>query len=699
MATESKPPQGESQGVRRVKYGLNVAIATIAALALVVLLNWLVSWGIQNVQPKYRPWLRYDLTATREHSLSPQTLRVLGEVKEPYRIVAFVGTPDASESGELFTRVSDLVDEYTRYNSNLTAEKLDPARDITKTATFYETLLKRYDEKLKPMKALQAEGHAAIDDLKRTGPPISKTIDDMLKSQALPEGRLRDQLAIVQQNFARLKDVVDALYAAVSKSEKESLPDYSGAIGKMASIISSMNESVLSPAAALAKRASDIDSTPGEVKEQLLKLAEEINTLRTRMSAAVDKLHAAPDDDDYRRLREQVEASNYFIVVMSPSSERVVKIDSMFRANERQKAPGDESDRADVTFLGEEILTGALASLQIKTQPLAVFVSVSQQDEFKGVSDRLSKLGYRVERWSPAPRQGPMGQFVPAGPPPTPKPGQKAVWIVPPLPPPDFRNPMTAGLGTQVMKVVQERAAAGDGVLLMPTYSITARFGTADPMSQFLEPWGIKPQNDRVVLREVQLPNRKTAPTSQFTTTEWPADLPVTKALAGLPAMFAMASPIELDAKPGDKDVQLFPLVVLKTKDMWAEKNLSEAASLKKDPATSADQFTVGAAAQSKTGRLVVVSDLAWASDEVASQADFYGGSLYPANAELFVNSVQWLAGFENLIAASPRSQDVRRISEISATNLLAIKITLVAGTPVLTIILGVGVWFVRRRG
>jgi len=56
------------------------------------------------------------------------------------------------------------------------------------------------------------------------------------------------------------------------------------------------------------------------------------------------------------------------------------------------------------------------------------------------------------------------------------------------------------------------------------------------------------------------------------------------------------------------------------------------------------------------------------------------------------------LAGIEELIAASARTQDVRRIEAISPAKLSSLQWTMLIGMPLGTFIVGVGVWMTRRR-
>ena len=73
---DSTPPQAPSAWLRRIKYGLNVAILVFAALVIVIIINWI---AVRNVS-KWGNWTRLDLTATREYTLSPQTRQVLNQI-------------------------------------------------------------------------------------------------------------------------------------------------------------------------------------------------------------------------------------------------------------------------------------------------------------------------------------------------------------------------------------------------------------------------------------------------------------------------------------------------------------------------------------------------------------------------------------------------------------------------------------------
>jgi len=90
----------------------NALVSALLVAALLVGLNYL---GIQH-------HVRWDLTATREHSLSPQTIKVLRTLPGPIQAIAF---PSADSTG----RFRDLLGTYQYYSKNFQYRLVDPDRN------------------------------------------------------------------------------------------------------------------------------------------------------------------------------------------------------------------------------------------------------------------------------------------------------------------------------------------------------------------------------------------------------------------------------------------------------------------------------------------------------------------------------------------------------------------------------------------
>jgi ABC-type uncharacterized transport system involved in gliding motility auxiliary subunit len=97
--------------------GRQARFGTLAAASVLVVLG--IIGAINYLSTKYNK--RWDLTASRQFSLSDQTKKVLQELKEPVRIRVFART-------EEFQRFRDRLDEYTYQSKQVTAEYIDPEK-------------------------------------------------------------------------------------------------------------------------------------------------------------------------------------------------------------------------------------------------------------------------------------------------------------------------------------------------------------------------------------------------------------------------------------------------------------------------------------------------------------------------------------------------------------------------------------------
>jgi ABC-type uncharacterized transport system involved in gliding motility auxiliary subunit len=97
----------------------NALVSAALIAALLVALNYL---GIQH-------HVRWDLTKTREHSLSPQTVKVLRSLPGPIEAVAFVG-PDGAG------RYRETLASYQYYSKNFQYRIVDPNRHPAEAQTF-----------------------------------------------------------------------------------------------------------------------------------------------------------------------------------------------------------------------------------------------------------------------------------------------------------------------------------------------------------------------------------------------------------------------------------------------------------------------------------------------------------------------------------------------------------------------------------
>jgi hypothetical protein len=114
MSQEPNPAPTFS-ALSRWGIGLNVACGLAAALALVLMVNYLSA----------RHHWRFPLGGQRQRPLSPQTLRVLASLTNHVKITLFF---DTRGEEQLYNLLASLTRDYAQANPHLSVRTIDPAR-------------------------------------------------------------------------------------------------------------------------------------------------------------------------------------------------------------------------------------------------------------------------------------------------------------------------------------------------------------------------------------------------------------------------------------------------------------------------------------------------------------------------------------------------------------------------------------------
>ncbi len=691
----------DSQAIRRLKFGLNITAAVIAAVGIVVLVNWTAS----------RQYLRLDLTHNRSYSLSAQSKTVLGKLEGEHKIVTLLPNDlevNSEQAAQVYLRVKDLADEYARYADNVTAEHLDARGDIFKAEQLNASIAKAFDEELAPAIEAISLGRTALDEL---GPANTQLLNVLMSGlNTEPDTAPSPAQELYQVAASRCQEISQTIEQAGQQTDElldQVLVNYAGIKQQIQSVLTDY-DAVLAVVSDRAGQLARSNETEDADKERMLHIVELCKQIQGKLTAPLTQMDAAEPSPRYNQVLFDL-TSGASVVVLGEDRVKVVPVSEMWRQDTRAT---EETGRAQPQYLIEEKLTGALLSMTIQQPPMVVFVTsgggpaLGERGQYNQVAQRLESADFRVTQWNPAGQMSSMGQPTPPQPRPQAEPGQKTVWVVLPTPGNQMNNPMMmmANPRQQIADLLEERLDAGDAAMVLVTAEGAAAFGVANPITDWLATWGLTPQVDRIILEEIQQDNRRTAPSMQFIVDDWPDSLPITTALAGMQAAFRIACPILL----GEAENTVHqPLIQLKGSRLWAHSDLSSSEAVqnaKYSDADSAESFTIGAASVQNGKRLVTFTEPIWASDVMTS----YGllgpgtaeltGAAFPANSELFINSVYWLAGLEDLIAASPRSQDVPRIQPMSDNALWWHQLILLVGMPAGVLLLGLGVWAVRRR-
>ncbi len=724
MKKSAMPPNAaETQSVRRARFGLNITVALLAAAAVAVLANFMVVLARQQQGLT----VRLDLTATRRYSLSAQTTRVLRDLAAPHRLVTLIASGGlGAEQQRLVDQVNDLVDEYAARCPQIAATHINPALELARYEAFVQELAGRFDEQIVPARAaIQAVGQALMKlsqtMVSRHGPAAG----DLQDSEGVPEP-LGQLLTTLRRAFTSQSRTLDQTVQRLDRALEESLPQY-GALGsELESALGGLVDRLYQPAAEQLRQWAARPTLAAAVRDSLLQQADACTATAADLDALIASLRDMQVPDEYQQLASDL-ARQDVVAIVGPEKVRVLSLSDMYR---QPSADVLDPTAAEFRFVGEQVLTGALIGMTLQPPPLVVFVysgrtpALGPGGQANYVAEQLRKLDFDVRQWSPAPVDP--GGFGQARPTPAPEPaeGQAAVWVILPA---ESAGPMNfAGTQAQdqVVNLLKRRQAVGDSVMVTLSATPAAAF-QPDPVAQLLAEWGLDAQLDRVVVYERALPDQQSRTMTQHMTTTWPEDSPLAGALQGSRAMFVWAAPLNLRATDG---LSVHPLASVSQPQMWAEP-VADAATLTEaryDPsaAPTDGRFTIAAAvekahsatapaeepADAKTHRpqrLMAVADAVWLNDQVTTYGEIPGlgggaglaeavGAAFPGNAELFTNGVFWLADLDELIAATPRSQDIRRVQPMTPATMNAARWALLAGLPGASFVVGLSVW--RRR-
>ncbi len=698
--TKPNTTHTDSHTLRRIKFGTSVTVAVLAAVGLTILVNWIAA----------RQYLRLDLTRGGSYSLSDQTETVLAKLEGDYRLVTLL--PDEASISDEDTamahrHVRDLVNEYGRYADSVAVEHLDPRSDITKAANLNNAIAKTFEDELVPVIEAIEQGRSALDAVV----PINTKLNAVLTSGVnndpnTPETPAQqffraaatrctqfDQSAEqAGQQMDERMDQVLVNYAGIKESLQAVLLDYDALLG------------VLIQSSAGLNRSTEIDDAD---KERLLEAVELAKQAQALLVEPLQQMDAAEDAPKFHQVLYGLTGSAS-VVVLGPEQVKVLPVSEMWRQDLRDY---EETGQAQPQYLIEEKLTGALLSMTIEQPPLIVFVlsgtgsALGPRGQYNIVAQRLANADFPVTQWSPTGQVSAMGQPTPPLPRPEAEPGQKTVWIVLPTSG-QATNPMmmAANPRQQIAELLEERLAAGDAAMVMVAADPSATYGLANPINDYLAGWGINVLTDRLILSEVQQANRRSETSIQFVIDTWSEALPITTALNGMQALFQITSPINISTEQGATH---HTLVEVTGDKLWTHTDLSSPQAVQGatyDESTSAESFTIATASEKDGKRLITIAEQVWASDDMTGMgllgpgtAELTGAAV-PGNSELFVNSVLWLADLEDLIAASPRSQDVPRIQPMTAGAYWWHQLLLLAGLPLASLVLGLGVWWRRRQ-
>jgi hypothetical protein len=281
------------------------------------------------------------------------------------------------------------------------------------------------------------------------------------------------------------------------------------------------------------------------------------------------------------------------------------------------------------------------------------------------------------------------------------------VWVI--VPPMQRAGVQISRAEDALLTAVSNLIREGESVLLSVYPSTLPRYGQIDRWAQLPAPFGLEMNTSSVLYERVQTGVSESQVRLAQLVNDYPTDHRISRAIAGLDLRLTL--PVSISLEPDQADAARTVLAhVAANPDRWLEAQWTTDPDQQRQPSPQTvleRDVPIAVAAERShpahggTQRLIAVGAGAWMLSFESDLVVPIGGNrvalVYPGNNELMLATVAWLAGMDDLIAASPISQEVSRLRDVTeAARLRWLWIT-VAGLPGACALLGLLVWMVRR--
>jgi hypothetical protein len=716
MSEANKNPVAETQQQRWVKYGLNVALTCVVVVVLAGLVVYLAQ----------RKSKRIDVTGAGVYSLKPQTLNVIGDLKQPIKIVSLYTKSEAGAKETDYAQVvADLLDEYKRKGKNIDVELIDPVAQPTKVDDLIKDVTNKYGGEIAQYRQVVQDYPKVYDTVKGLAVGEAKKVaalpleqmqgnNDVLQSVVLA-------LITVQEMPKQLEQVKDR----VEQITKAKLPDWRGAVDRIDSgmqTLSTMTGQIVDDFG----KAKEDAKVPAEVRKYIadsLPRYEEMKKSADAMHGRISKLGELKLDD----LRQQLRERNS-ILVMSDKDMRTLPVDKVWQADKDVRQVAMTGGEIKPRFAGEQQISTAILSLTRDKKQRVAFVrpggpplagGASQFDRpgpLSRVANRLRDYNFDVVEKDLSGMYAMQAQMqgMPGPKEPSDEELKDAVWVV--FAYPVGRNPM--GMPPQpIAPKVAEHLKNGGSALIIP-------FPQGEDLGEALVDYGIRINNNVIAVHEKLDLNEGSEDIERvkqfpfvFLLNDY-GDHPMTRPLKSLDGLFAPILSVSTFSPQSTTRPTTQPSQTAKTQQIlpvpglmrtWGETDIASLESggqpkFEPDKGDVAPPLFGGATSEKGTSRVAVIGGPQFAFNAIVSEPDpallrkNLIVSRFPGNAELFQNAIFWLAHEDTMLAISPTAMETPRIKDMSEGTLKAWRVgVLLVGLPMLVIIAGLGVYFARR--
>ncbi len=707
---KSQSADNHSAAARRVKYGLSTALILLAMTFSCVVI---VAIGSAR-------HVRFDVTSTGTHTLSPRTLEILARLDSPHEV--FVVADFSQVDPRALDRVHDVLVEFDQRSEHLRFSAVDALapEERTEFSSLIQRLTALYQDNL-------AEHRDAINDAVAGLAPLAGQLTALGNQLSQISAQLESvpalahlveqasQSAAVLRTFSR--DVA-ALEVSTNRILEEriantDLPPVDDAADALAQPISRLTRQLEALTVYFDQLAPAIENEAPSTAYLVRTAAGNAQQTRADSATLADRLDRLPALQLMAIVRS-IQAGPTIIVAASDGA-TAIRFSSLFPAATATNA--DDTSVANLRFAGEELIASAIASLSASDAPIIIFTHADPSPLLDDAGDPVSPRGeaflgrlidhLRLRRidareWLVSVDDSPPNLIEI-----DPEARRPVVFVT--ISHPAAASPEAAAGVVKLADATQALLDSGESLLISVEPSTLPRIGTPDPLVESLAPLGVEVKSGMTVLRRRSSPLGVSVFPGQLLTPSDAFDHPIARAIEGLDLLlpWPVAMNITEDA------TSAAPLLDLPANDdVWAESEWAgfrtmapaQRAMLSNPPAPDPQfddvegPWTLAATIDrrlndlARNQRVVVVGANGWFFDEFTQQARIVDGvttAKYPGNAELFDAAIYWLAGQEELIAPSPTSMRVARIGPLTNGQLGALHWGFIVGLPALVLLAG----------
>ncbi len=712
------------------RFALSAGVLMLAATAIAALLITLAT-----LAP-----LRLDLTGTRSHRLAPQTQAVLARLDRPVELV--IAAPLGGLDRTLRQRTADVLEQFQGATRNLTVTMIDTGS--LEGLARYDDLIRRLAERHKPALERQA---ATIRLAIESADDAAKGLEEVSGGLLAIRGELdqatvsAEALQALRKYFegeaAQARAFADELARAAEEARKSlAAPAEPLPVAPLDLIARAVRAPLAKVAESLSILSTALDrfvaaeGVPPASKDKAQQAARLLAGLRDRLARRVSDLDGLGTPAILTVARSLQRTRAALLIGEPPqqpaesgtspsaSPPKLAAIDPDALLPQPTINTSSLEPTLDMRFRSEELLAAALATFTTTVRPAAVIVHGGAArfgpslGPFNRVAARLALRGVDCFEWPAA---------VDAQPPvivsPDPKNPRPVAYFVIGM---EVRRPEDAARMDRLASASKQLIADGKNVLIAASPSTLPASGASDPQVDHLEALGLKVETGLLLFEETRTlgpggaPQRSVHSGLEFV--EPGGTHPIAAAIRGAPTSFPLAiMPLRTLGKQAPAGVTITPIVTLEPRpSLWAEsewsafyQSLVTGRPAQRLPAKDSDRddgggpapWTIAAAVERRSDafasglqRVVVVGSMAWTLDVFADKTQNIDGRFVQSaagNVELLHASAAWLTGRDELMVRSAEALATPVLPEIPEARLRIMRLALIAGLPLLVLLLG----------